>query len=93
MVCESHRRKARAFLQGLSTDELQYITEFMGMCILEGDSPCNWSRIRLAEAIEQFDRTRRGTPSDRAHKMILLFEYICRSTSVPAAVAVRAAHP
>ena len=91
MVCESHRRKARTFLQGLSTDGLQYISEFIAMCIFEGDGPCNWSRIRLAGAIEQFDRTRGGTPADRAHKMILLFEYICRSTPVPAAVAVRAA--
>ena len=91
MVCESHRRKARAFLEGLSTDELQYISEFMGMCILEGDGPCNWSRIRLGEAIEQFDRTRRGTPADRAHKMILLFEYICRAIPAPVPVAVRAA--
>ena len=90
MVCESYRRKARAFLQGLSSDELNYIIEFMGTCILEADQPGLWPRTRLAEAIEQFDRYRRGTPSDRAHKMVLLFEFVCRSTPVPVPVAARA---
>jgi hypothetical protein len=91
MVCDSHRRKARAFLQGLSSDELHYITEFFGTCILEAEHPGLWARTRLAETIEKFDQTRPGSRTDRAHKMVLLFEFICRSTPVPVAVAARVA--
>jgi len=90
MVCESHRRKARAFLLGLSSDELNYIIEFMGTCILEADQPGAWPRTRLADAIERFDETRRGHRTDRAHKMVLLFEFVCRSTPAPVPVAARA---
>jgi hypothetical protein len=63
------QKKARKFLQGLSKDELQYIAEFLGACILEPD------------CISQFERIRRASPdcfADQEHKMILLREYLRR---------------
>jgi hypothetical protein len=86
----SQRRPTRRFLQGLATDELQYIAEFLGSCILESGGQCRGSRTQLAEAIKQFERNRHGaTPDadsrgldplqDQEHKMILLLEYLCRS--------------
>ena len=89
LVCISHKSAARRFLQGLCTDELRYIAEFLGACMLEGESPCEWSRMALSDAIERFDRTRPGGSGDRAHKMVLLFEYLCRSAPEPVAVPVR----
>jgi hypothetical protein len=86
----SQRRPTRRFLQGLATDELQYIAEFLGACILESGGQCRGSRTQLAEAIKQFERNRRGVADnadcrsldplqDQEHKMILLLEYLCRS--------------
>ena len=86
-------RPTRRFLQGLATDELQYIAEFLGSCILESGGRCRCSRTQLAEAITQFERSRHTAPSpatcrcaagslqdqDQEHKMILLLEYLCRS--------------
>jgi hypothetical protein len=78
-------------LQGLATDELQYIAEFLGSCILESGVRCRGSRTQLAEAIKEFERNRRsalteigghstaGALQDQEHKMILLLEYLCRS--------------
>lgn len=89
----SRRAKTHRFLCGLSADELQFIAEFLGSCILARDvcpeaawteaGRCSGSRARLAESIATFPqfRTRRsgeGTP-DRDHKMILLLEYLWRS--------------
>ena len=82
---ELQKREARRFLQGLATDELQYIAEFLGSCILESQGHYTSSRTQLAEAIRQFDRSRRTAPAaagavqDQEHKMILLLEYLCRS--------------
>ncbi len=80
-VCveDLQRREIRRFLRGLATDELQYIAEFLGSCILESGGRCHCSRTQLAEAIKQFDRTRRGSiaaaraPQDQEpeHKMHL----------------------
>jgi hypothetical protein len=86
-VCveDPQKREIRRFLLGLATDELQYIAEFLGSCILESGGRCHCSRTQLAEAIKQFDRTRRGSiaaarsSQDQEHKMILLLEYLCRS--------------
>ena len=86
----SQKRPARRFLQGLSVDELQYIAEFLGACILESGGQCRGSRTQLAEAIKQFERNRHGAAvdavsrgldplQDQEHKMILLLEYLCRS--------------
>jgi hypothetical protein len=87
---DSQKRPTRRFLQGLATDELQYIAEFLGACILESGGRCRGSRTQLAEAIKQFERCRHGATSanesrckgsrqDQEHKMILLLEYLCRS--------------
>ena len=59
--------KARRFLQGLSSDELQFIAEYLGACILESTRPCEGSAGYCPE-----------TP-DQDHKMILLLEYLRRS--------------
>ena len=86
----SQKRPTRRFLQGLATNELQYIAEFLGACILENGGTCRGSRGELAEAIKQFERHRHGASADavsssreplqnQEHKMILLLEYLCRS--------------
>lgn len=86
------RRQTRRFLQGLATDELQYIAEFLGSCILESSGRFRCSRTQLAEAIKKFERSRRSATAesswrnctavslqDPEHKMILLLEFLCRS--------------
>jgi hypothetical protein len=88
----SRRENARCFLEGLSTDELQYIAAFLGACVLEpmvGDPDA--SRDCLARLITQYEWNRRpyrmsrlsnspdsqrDTDTDVAHKMILLLEYL-----------------
>ena len=79
-VADPKKRKARRFLQGLSRDELQYIAEFMGCCILESHQRLGCTRRQLAEGIAQFEhcRTRARGWQDDDHKMILLLEYLCR---------------
>jgi len=80
-VEERLQKKARRFLQGLSTDELQYIAEFLGACVLESWGPAACSRSQLADGIAHFDQFRStptGCLSDQEHKMILLLEYLCR---------------
>ncbi len=73
--------KARRFLAGLSCDELQFIAEFFGACILEPSGKRCCSRAQLADCVAEFQRSRIRTwarsPEDRDHKMILLLEYLC----------------
>jgi hypothetical protein len=76
---------------GLSSDELEFIAEFVGACILESacilelDSSerCRRSRAELAQRIAEFQQARVARvqlqPEDQEHKMILLLEYLCRS--------------
>lgn len=95
------RYKARRFLQGLSADELQYIAEFLGSCILDHRRQTACTRGELAEGITQYERCRKASRpapkcasqfrSDDDHKMILLLEYLCRCELTQSAVAVRAA--
>jgi hypothetical protein len=62
----SQKRKTRRFLHGLSTDELQFIAEFLGSCTLEvsaGAGPADWQEFQ------------RGS-EDRELKMILAVEYL-----------------
>jgi len=94
-ACAEQRfqKKAREFLQGLSRDELQYIAEFLGACVLESVGHSALSRRELADGIEQFEQVRRASPDgggDREHKMILLLEYLCRSQLTHCSLAVRA---
>jgi hypothetical protein len=82
MVSIEQRRKARQFLLGLSIDELQYIAEFMGSCILESENPARWTRQQLSQGIQRFDG-RRHPASDREHKMLLLLEFLYRCGVAP----------
>ncbi len=84
-----HRSQARRFVQGLSSDELQFIAEFLGACVLDSaGNPCA-SRAQLAERITRYqqasDGCRARRSADRDHKMILLLEYLCRSGAPPVA--------
>jgi len=74
------RTKARRFLQGLSRDELQYIAQFLGACVLESAGRAACSRDQLADGIAYFEHVRsvqNGCLRDPEHKMILLLEYLC----------------
>lgn len=86
--------KARRFLVGLSFDELQFIAEFLGACVLESTAEGRCSRSELAERIAQFQRGRLrcspGCSEDQDHKMILLLEYLCQSGSPRITLAMRA---
>jgi len=87
------RKTARNFLQGLSTDELQYIAEYLGACVLESVEGAALSRAELAAGIAQFARVRQGNRprgKDYEHKMILLLEYLCRCQLTHCSPGVRA---
>jgi len=90
MVSDKKRRKARQFLLGLSTDELQYLAEFLGSCILESEHPYQWTRDQLNQGIQRFDRGQKHSLSDRQHKMILLLEFLWRCNIGSATAAARA---
>jgi hypothetical protein len=62
------RAKARRFLRGLSYDELLYIAEYLGCCILESAGAAPASAYDLPTESE-----------DRALKMILVKEYLRRA--------------
>src|ERR1039457_7454253 len=77
------KSEARRFLAGLSSDELQFIAEFLGSCVLESQVRCARNRAELAERIARFQQARAGRARmrspDQELKMILLLEYLCRS--------------
>ena len=78
----SLKNKARRFLTGLSCDELQFIAEYLGACILDSPGDCR-SRVESACRMAQFQQVRgagsRIRSEDLEHKMILLLEYLGRS--------------
>jgi hypothetical protein len=90
MVPCEQRRKARQFLLGLSTDELQYIAEFFGSCVIESERPYRWTRTELGQNIQRFDHSQKYSVSDRQHKMILLLEFLCRCNIGSATLPARA---
>jgi hypothetical protein len=90
VVSGQHKRTARQFLLGLSTDELHYIAEFLGACILESEQPGRWTRPQLSHAIQRFDKSQKHTVSDRQHKMILLLEFLSRCQIGSPSLATRA---
>jgi hypothetical protein len=71
------RAKARRFVNGLSADEMQFIAEFLGSCILESTRSRRNSRAELAARICAFQQARRRAAQDE--KSIVLLEYLCRS--------------
>ena len=77
-----HKSRARRFVRGLSSDELQFIAGFLGACVLDSSvSPCA-SRAQWAERITRYQQASAGCHScrsaDQEHKMIVLLEYLCR---------------
>jgi hypothetical protein len=91
MVPLEPRRRARQFLLGLSTDELQYIAEFFGSCVLESEKPYRWTRLQLSQNIQRFDHCQmKNSTSDRQHKMLLLLEFLCRCNIGSATVTASA---
>ena len=105
MSTSGRREAARRFLEGLSTDELQYIAAYFGARLLEpGPNGCEQSRDEMAHQIEQYEGKRKtprrsnGSQSppasyDVSHRMIVLLEYLsaCSMRSKTAAVRANAA--
>jgi hypothetical protein len=67
------RSKIRRFLAGLSSDELQFLAEFYGACIVEGGRAERVIEAKLAGRC-----LHRRSPDDD-HKLILLHEYLARA--------------
>jgi hypothetical protein len=87
-IQDPYRARARRFLLGLSSDEMQFIAEFLGSCMIErAECGCR-SRTQLAEWIARFCAARAARRRRRAldddHKMILLVEYLGRTGMQPA---------
>ncbi|HEX3743067.1 MAG TPA: hypothetical protein VHW09_04030 [Bryobacteraceae bacterium] len=75
-----NKSRARRFVQGLSSDELQFIAGFLGACVLDSTGKSCASRTQWAERITRYQQASSAYRSaDREHKMILLLEYLCRS--------------
>jgi len=75
------RTQAERFLAGLSSDELQFIAEFLGACLLESARDRCVSRAEVADRIARYQEARAcpaRCSADQEHKMILLLEYLCR---------------
>jgi hypothetical protein len=76
----SGKTRSRRFLQGLSSDELQFIAEYLGACILDSAGTGPGSRAELATRVAQFQAARaHALSADAEHKMILLLEFLCRA--------------
>jgi hypothetical protein len=76
------RARARRFVEGLSLDELQFIAEFLGACLIE--APERDGGIARFPADDRQDARARA---DQEHKMILLLEYLCCSEVLAARTA------
>ena len=72
------RPRLRRFLQGLSNDELQFLAEFLGSCILESSE--DPARAAPEVHVHQSRMARASMRrSDHEHKVILLREFLCRA--------------
>ena len=89
------KQNTRRFLAGLSADELQFIAEFLGSCVLESEMHWAGNRGEIAERIALFQKMRadraQRCSTDQAHKMILLLEYLCSAGVPQQPIGVRAA--
>jgi hypothetical protein len=76
------RARARRFLLGLSMDEMQFIAEFLGSCMIDSAAGGQCSRAQMAQRIARFcaerPASRRPRRADDDHKIILLLEYLGR---------------
>ena len=82
--------RARRFLLGLSSDELQFIAEYFGACILASSDGA--ARVRTGGAKRIIPLQKDGAfrnAADRELKLILLREYLCRAgvRQVPIAIS------
>ena len=94
-AAQRFQRSARQFLAGLSTDELEYIADYLGACVLESFGGAALSRRELADGIARFESVHAplGAPiPDHEHKMILLLEYLCRSRLMHCSLVGRSRH-
>jgi hypothetical protein len=70
-------------VQGLSSDELQFIAGFVGPWLLDSGGKRCTSRAQWAERIARYQaecaECTQSRSHDQEHKMILLLEYLCRS--------------
>lgn len=74
------KSRARRFLLGLSADELQFIAGFLGASILESIEDAADSHF--ASPMARYQQSQAHTCSrDWEHKMILLLEYLGRSSA------------
>ncbi len=102
MSTSGRRRAARRFLEGLSTDELQYIAAYFGARLLEPEQTGpEQSRDEMAHQIERYEGKRK-TPrrsnglkispksQDVSHQMIVLLEYLSACSMKAKTAAVRA---
>ncbi len=71
------RASARRFVSGLSANELRFIADYLGACILESFG-CRCSRHELAQRIAEFQSIRQPM-GDCDHQSILLMEFLCRT--------------
>ena len=65
----------RRFLEGLSSDELLYIVDYLGARVLAPGK----SRQLAAEQILRYQHVCRHEEPVRSHKMILLLEFLKRT--------------
>ena len=90
-ACSERSLKARArrFLMGLSADELQFIAEFLGACILESSDDIG--RAACTVHVHQSWMARASArQGDHELKMILLREFLCHSgRQLPLSAEVR----
>ena len=93
MTVLGRRGSTRRFLEGLSSDELQYIADYLGAQLLDPSLGfCNPDRNQLARQVELYQSNRAVDPlppdsADVAHKMILLLEFLSLTDLQPQTMA------
>lgn len=79
-VTETDRRRlTRRFLEGLSSDELLYIVDYLGARVLDPGLAPGKSRHLAAQQILRYQQVCRSEEPVRCHKMILLLEFLKRT--------------
>ncbi len=73
------RPAAQRFLEGLSSDELRYIADFVGASCLDPDLKPGQTRDLMASCIERY-QSLAGKPGACCDKMILLLEFLSLNT-------------